>query len=99
MAQVISANRLKDGVVVYLDQQGAWVEHLAAAAAFASDHECQIGLEKAGVAIASNMIVDPLVVPIVEEADGRHATTLRNAIRDLGPTVKFKTSQTATAGR
>lgn len=99
MPQVISANRLKDGTVVYLDPNGGWAEHLGAAAVFASDSDAQAGLAKAGAAVADNVVVDPLVVPIVEDAGGLHATTLRNAIRDLGPTVKYKTSPAAAARR
>lgn len=99
MPQVVSANRLVDGTVVYLDPQGKWVEQLAGAAVFASDSECQLGLEKAREAVAANLIVDPFAVAIVDEADGRHATSLRNAIRALGPTVKFETSGAAPARR
>jgi hypothetical protein len=99
MPQVVSANRLTDGTVVYLDPQGKWVEHLADAAEFASDGAVELGLAKAAEAVAANLIVDPFAVPVVDEADGRRATTLRNAIRALGPTVVFQTSPAAVARR
>ncbi len=99
MPQVISANRLTDGVVVYLDPRGIWVERLAAAAIFASDPDCQAGLAKAAEAVTANLIVDPLAVDVSDESEERRAMSLRNAIRALGPTVKYKTSSPTAARR
>lgn len=95
MPQVVSANRLTDGTVVYLDPHGSWVERLEMAAVFSNDAACEAGLEKARAAVAGNMIVDPFAVAIVEEAGERRAVSLRDAIRALGPTIKFGTSTPA----
>lgn len=92
MLQVISANRLADGIVVYLGPCGTWVEGLQAAAVFAGDAECEAGLEKARAAVAANLVVDPFAVAIVEEAKGRRAASLRDAIRALGPTIHYGTA-------
>lgn len=92
MLQVVSANRLADGTVVYLDPQGGWVEQLGAAAVFAGDSECEAGLETARGAVAANLVVDPFPVAVVEGTDGRRAVSLRDAIRASGPTVLFGTS-------
>jgi hypothetical protein len=93
--QVVSANRLSDGTVVYLDSQGNWVESLAAAAAFTSPAEVEAGLRQAQISVAANEVVEPFGVPVEQGADGLHAVSLRNAIRELGPTIAFKTSPTA----
>jgi hypothetical protein len=89
MLQVISANRLTDGTVVYFGPHGAWVEGLEAAAVFGSDAECEAGLEKARAAVADNLVVDPFAVAIVEDVKGRRAASLRDAIRALGPTIHY----------
>jgi hypothetical protein len=93
MLNVVSANRLTDGTVVYLGPQDNWVEQLDAAAVFASEAACEAGLEKGRAAVAANLIVDPFVVAVVEEADSRRAVSLRDAIRALGPTIQYGTAE------
>jgi hypothetical protein len=95
--QVVSANRLSDGTVVYLDSQGNWVESLAAAAFLSTDPEIKAGLDQAQAAIAANKVVDVFPVPVEKGADGVHAISLRNAIRELGPTIAYKTSPSPAA--
>jgi len=95
--QVVSANRLSDGTVVYLDSHGNWVESLAAAAIFSTEAEVEAGLRQAQAAIAENKVIDVLPVPVEQGTDGLHAISLRNAIRELGPTVAYKTSPSLTA--
>jgi hypothetical protein len=92
MLRVLSANRLADGTVVYLDPHGNWVERLGAATVFSSDADCETGLEKARAAVDANLVVDPFAVAIVEEASGRRAVSLRDAIRALGPTIHYGTA-------
>jgi hypothetical protein len=97
--QVVSASRLTDGTVVYLDSRGDWAESLACARIFDSEPDVQAGLEQAKAAIAASKIIDAFAVPVAQSADGLHAISLRNAIRELGPTVAFKTSPAAAARR
>lgn len=93
--QVVSANRLSDGTVVYLNSQGNWVESLASAAVFVAPVEVEAALQQAQAAIAANEVIDTFAVPVEQGADGLHAVSLRNAIRELGPTIAFKTSPAA----
>jgi len=99
MQQIISANRLRDGLVVYLGPGGEWVTDIAEALVFTSDEACAAGRVKAQHAVAANVVLDPLVVDLAEESDARTATTLRNRIRAFGPTVDFKPSSPAAAAR
>jgi Protein of unknown function (DUF2849) len=92
MSTVISANRLDDGTVTYLDTAGNWVGELAGARVFTAKAEEEAGLEQAQRAVSANFILDPLVVAIEETADGRRAISLRNAIRAEGPTIDYVTS-------
>jgi hypothetical protein len=95
--QVVSANRLSDGIVVYLDSRGNWVESLAAAALLVTEPEIKAGLDQAQAAIVANQVIDAFAVPVEKGADGLHAISLRNAIRELGPTVAYKTSPSLAA--
>ncbi|MGB8277729.1 MAG: DUF2849 domain-containing protein [Methylovirgula sp.] len=95
MLRVISANRLQDGIVVYLGAHGDWVTHIGEAMLLTSEAACEAGWAKARHAMAANFIVDPLTVDVTEGAEGRRATTLRNAIRAFGPTINFQTSSPA----
>lgn len=95
MLRVISANRLRDGIVVYLGAHDEWVTHFEEAALLTSQEACEAGQAQARASLATNVIVDPVTVDVVEDADGRRATMLRNAIRAFGPTIEFQASSSA----
>jgi hypothetical protein len=95
MPSVVSANRLSDGAVVYLADDGTWGGSLAAAKLFAAKPEVEVGLEAARRAVESNHILDPLVVDVSDAPAGRHPMTLRNVIRADGPTVDYAAAPTA----
>ena len=92
MQQIISANRLTDGLVVYLGAYGEWVTDIAAATVFDTEEGREAAKAKAQHALTANFIIDPLVVDITDGGGARRATTLRNTIRAQGPTINFRTS-------
>ncbi len=89
MPKVISANRLADGVVVYAGRDGSWSEQLGQAEIFASKAEAEAGLLVAQNDTKRNLVVEPVVVEVTEDAAGLRAVTLREAIRARGPTIDF----------
>ncbi|HEY1736487.1 MAG TPA: DUF2849 domain-containing protein [Methylovirgula sp.] len=95
MLQVLSANRLRDGIIVYLSPSGDWRPQIGEAALFSSKEASEAALAKAHAAVAANLVIDPLIVDVTESPKGRTALSLRNSIRALGPTVKFRGSSTA----
>jgi hypothetical protein len=95
MLRVMSANRLTDGIIVYLGPQGEWLSHIGAASRLTSEEACEAAMAKARAAVAANLILDPLIVDVTEGAEGLHAKSLRNAIRAAGPSVNFKGSSPA----
>jgi hypothetical protein len=95
MQRVLSANRLRDGVIVYLGPYGDWVTRIEDAALFTTEAASEAATGRARHALAANEIVDPIMVEVTQDGDERRATTLRNAIRALGPTVNFKGSAPA----
>ncbi len=58
VSQVLTANRLIDGDVVYW-RAGAWVEALAEAEAFPGDAEAKAAVEAAKRFVAGNVVVNP----------------------------------------
>jgi len=89
MPKVICANRLADGIVVYAGRDGSWPERLSQAKIFASKAEAEAGLLVAQNDAKRNLVVEPVVVEVTQDASGLRAVTLREAIRALGPTIDF----------
>ncbi|MFP6740755.1 MAG: DUF2849 domain-containing protein [Alphaproteobacteria bacterium] len=84
--QVISANRLADGIVVYLTDRGEWAEGIAQARVIDGEEQGEDALGVASVAAAASLIVDPYLIDVDGE---RRPTSNRELIRALGPTVRL----------
>lgn len=82
---VASANRLVDGVVVFLDDAGQWTTRLEHAAVAKDKRTGEILLERAR-AEAFN-VIDPFLVAVTEDDYGRvEPVSLREKIRASGLT-------------
>ena len=88
MPHVISANRLVDGIVVYIGRDGTWTTKLGEGQIFSSKAEAEAA-RLAPADAQRNLVVDPAVVEVTEEAGGPRAVTLRESIRACGPTIDF----------
>jgi len=87
MPQMIIANRLVDGLVVFLDARGAWVTAIDAGSVIVSQDEAERLLAVAKTHEERCLVVDPTLIE-VELTDGRpRPTAIREAIRAFGPTV------------
>lgn len=85
--QVASANRLADGVVVFLDEAGGWTERLEKAALARDERSSELLLARAKAEGAS--VVDPFLVAVSEEEDGTIVPlSLREKIRASGLTFE-----------
>ena len=87
--KVLTANRLSDGISVWLDASGNWVEPLQDA--FVARHpEAVAALEVAGkAAFADNKVVDVNVVDVEELAGVLRPLRLRERVRAEGPTIDY----------
>ena len=83
MAQIVTANRLVDGAVVFLDAEGAWSDRLDHAKVFAD----KTGSAGALVVEAANLVIDVYAVDVTVQAGAILPTKLREAIRARGPTI------------
>ena len=87
---VLTANRLHDGIVVYLAADGRWVESIAAAAIARSPDEVRALQEQGARDAASNLVVEPYLAEVAEvaEAGGRLLPArMRERLRVDGPSV------------
>ena len=84
--QAVTANRLGNGVVVYLTAQGAWSERLedaaradgAAAEAMLAEAEAQ-----------PLAVVGPYLIDLAEGENGLELASVRERIRAAGPSVRL----------
>lgn len=83
--QVASANRLVDGIVVWLDDAGQWTERLENAAIARDTRSSEILLERARAEAFT--VIDPFLVAVTEDDDGTiEPLSLREKIRASGLT-------------
>jgi hypothetical protein len=88
MPDVITANRLTDGVVVFQTIDDSWSEDFNRAAVLPDPQASAEGLKRAKQDEANNIVVDTYVVA-VEERNGHFVPkALREAIRAAGPTIR-----------
>jgi hypothetical protein len=82
---VASANRLSDGIVVFLDDSGHWTPQLDRAALARDKRAGEILLERAKAEAFS--VIDPFLVAVSEGEDGTiEPVSLREKIRANGLT-------------
>lgn len=83
--KVASANRLADGVVVWLDDAGQWTTRLDRAAIARDSRTAEILLQRA--LAEAFTVVDPFLVAVTEDDDGTvEPLSLREKIRASGLT-------------
>ena len=88
MPDVITANRLTDGLVVFQTSDDGWTEDFIRAAVLSDPHATASALARAKQDEANNIVVDPYAI-VVEERNGHLAPkALREAIRATGPTIR-----------
>lgn len=88
MNGMITANRLGDGVVVFLDAKGAWTEDFHLAAVLADEAAKAAALARGKQSEAANEIVDPYWIDLESRAGHLVPKALREAIRASGPTIR-----------
>ena len=88
MPDIITANRLTDGVVVFQTADGSWTEDFKRAVALPDPQATADALKRAKQDEANNVLVEPYAI-VVEERNGHLAPkALREAIRAAGPTIR-----------
>ena len=97
MLQVLTANRLIDGEVVYLAPNGAWVETLDAARVFDSKADAEAALVVGAEAERRLVIVHAYLFEVTQAGDPLKPVKQREVIRAAGPTVRRDLGKQAAA--
>lgn len=85
---VLTANRLHDGVVVYLAADGRWVEGIEEAIVARSPEDAGALQEQGARDAAANLVVEPYLAEIAEAAGGRRVPArMRERVRVDGPSI------------
>lgn len=88
MPDIITANRLTDGVVVFQTADCGWTEDFNRAVVLPDPQATADALKLAKQDEANNVIVDSYAI-VVEQRNGHLAPkALREAIRATGPTIR-----------
>ena len=87
--QVMTANRLRDGDVVFLTRSGAWSEVIDDAV-LAQEPLAISALEaRAAEAVTATLVTGPYLFAAERVAGKIRALEIRERIRSLGPTVRL----------
>ncbi|MBO6783411.1 MAG: DUF2849 domain-containing protein [Alphaproteobacteria bacterium] len=86
--QVISANRLGDGLVVYLASDGSWSEWISRSEIAADEAAAEAPLARAKRDEADRKVIDPYLVEVAEVDGEVRPTKYREFIRATGPSIR-----------
>jgi hypothetical protein len=94
MPQMIIANRLRDGAVVFLASGEAWATSIASGTLIDNEADATRLMAVAKRHESECRVIDPQLIE-VEVADGTpRPTAIREAIRAFGPTVRTDLTET-----
>jgi len=86
--KILTANRLCDGIVVYLTVGNRWTETLSEASLARADDASARLLEIGARAVADQQVVEPYLIDVTTENGSAQPVRFREAIRAGGPTVE-----------
>ncbi len=98
MLQIISANRLTDGRIVFRKAPGIWVGDIASAAQCATKEEAAAALDSAKADFVANLVIEVEAIEMKDGPAGLVPVTNRDRIRVAGgPTIAVSTPPAPTA--
>jgi hypothetical protein len=87
IVSVLTANRLRDGRVVFLDFEGAWSERLSEAVVARFPDEVRALRDRGAYDAGRNIVIEPYLVEVHETAGGLLPVRDRERVRAAGPSV------------
>jgi len=85
--RMVTANRLRDGLVVYLDRAGGWSQRIADGRVASDDAAAAALMAAADGAAAACQVVEPYLIDVVDGDGGVRPLRYRERIRAQGPSV------------
>ena len=96
--RAITGNRLRDGAVVFYNDEAGWVEGLRDASLYEDKATAETTLASAKAEAEKERLAVDIYVFEVMVADGKRVpVTIRERIRSLGPTVRIDLGKQAAA--
>ena len=92
--QMIIANRLRDGAVVFLAPSEAWEPAIAAGTVIESEADATRLMAVAKRHEGDCQVIDPQLIDVEVENGRLRPTAIREAIRAFGPTVRTDLTET-----
>lgn len=83
--QVATANRLADGMVVYLTEADAWAEKIDDARVLRTDEDAAEGQQACDSSMADNAVVEALLIEVTTKDGKPWPVEYREVIRATGP--------------
>lgn len=87
--KVITANRLTDGVVIFIGENREWVTDIAEAVTFSDGPELEAGMAYGAECIAARKLVELYPIDVTIENNVPVPVRLRERIRAVGPSVVY----------
>jgi hypothetical protein len=95
--QAVTANRLREGDVVYLTASGTWSLHLNESRISEDLTVVEEMLAKAAEDVAARLVISPYAMPVAEIDGILQPLSTREVIRAAGPTVRADHRKTQSA--
>ena len=92
--QILTANRLKTGEVLYW-HQATWVTALDQAELFSDAGEAEAALASAQAFVTANQVISPYLFEVRQDKNSLRPVKEREIIRSLGPSVRPDTGKQA----
>lgn len=96
--QILTANRLADGAVVYLTAAGTWSTELRRGVVAREEKAASALLARGQRDAEQAVVVAPYLIAVTQEADGPRAVSLRERIRAAGPSEPVASAVASAAG-
>ncbi len=84
----LTANHLLSGKVVYFSDEGKWVEDIKKAHLAKGQAEAEALLQRAEKTSGEHEVLDIYLFALDKKADGFSPSSIREHIRQLGPSVR-----------
>jgi hypothetical protein len=83
--QILTANRLTDGAVVYLTAAGTWTTEIRQSVVAREERAASALLARGQKDADAAIVVGPYLIAALDGAEGPRAASLREQIRAAGP--------------
>jgi len=85
--QVVTGNRLHDGIVIFLGEDGGWTPNIEKARIATSEEEAKVLEDLAKAGVKARLVVNPYLIEVVSDAAGVKPVRYRERLRAYGPSI------------